>query len=103
MDHRVSHDLDFETAKRVTNKAFESYSERFSNYSPTLDWVTEQKAKITFTAKGVSLDGNITLHEGAIEMGLDVPFIFKPFKKKAIQIIEDEIQKWIDKARAGEI
>ncbi len=103
MDHRVSHDLDFETAKRVTEKAFESYSKRFSDYSPSMDWQTDRKAKIGFKAKGVSLDGSIELHDGAIEMGLDVPFIFKPFKKRAIQIIEDEIEKWIAKAKAGEI
>ncbi len=103
MDHRVTHDLDFETAKRVAEKAFESYSQRFADYSPTMDWVTDKKAKIGFKAKGVSLDGSITLQDKAIEMGLDVPFLFKPFKKRAIQIIEDEIEKWIAKAKAGEI
>lgn len=103
MDHRVTHDLDFETAKHVTEKAFESYSERFANYSPTLEWVTEKKARITFTAKGMSMEGAITLMDGVIDLVLEVPFIFRPFRKKAIEIIENEIQKWIEKAKAGEL
>jgi hypothetical protein len=103
MDHRVTHDLDLETAKRVTDKAFESYSERFPNYKPTLEWVREKKAAITFSAKGIVLAGSIVLSEGAIDLGLDVPFLFRPFKKKAMEIVENEIENWIQKAKDGEL
>jgi len=103
MDHRVIHDLDFETAKRVTEKAFESYSERFADYSPTLEWINDRKAEISFNAKGIILDGSFVLTEGAIEMILNVPFVFRPFKKKATQVVENEIRRWIVKAKDGDI
>ena len=38
-----------------------------------------------------------------IEMDLDVPFVLRPFKGKAMGVIEEEIKKWIAKAKAGEL
>ena len=34
---------------------------------------------------------------------LDVPFLLRPFKKKAIDVIEQEIKKWVKKAENGEV
>ena len=36
-------------------------------------------------------------------MELDVPFLLKPFKGKALGVIEEEIKKWMAKAEAGEL
>ena len=103
MDHSVPHDLDLPTAKRVTEKAWESYSERFAKYSPTMRWVNDRKATIGFKAKGISVDGSLELREGAIAMTLEVPFLLRPFKQTAIGVIESEIKKWVQKAKSGEI
>ncbi len=103
MDHRVSHDLDLETARRVADKAWASYAERFEKYSPTIDWATERLANIGFSAGGFSLGGSIELLDGAIELTMDVPFIMRPFKKRAIEIIEREMKKWIGVAKAGDL
>ena len=54
-------------------------------------------------AQGVQVDGKIDLEPGQIVMDLDVPFLLKPFKKQAIEIVEGQIQKWIQKAKSGEI
>jgi hypothetical protein len=32
-----------------------------------------------------------------------VPFLFRLFKNRAIEVIEDEVRFWIEKARAGEL
>ena len=39
----------------------------------------------------------------AFVLDLSVPFILKPFEKKAASVLEDEISKWIGKAKAGEV
>ncbi len=103
MKHSVPHDLEPETAKKVTLAAWDSYSKKFSKYSPTIDWASDSKAKIGFTAKGISLNGSIELKPSTIDLDLDVPFILKPFRGKAIAVIEEEIKAWIGKAKAGEI
>lgn len=103
MKHEVPHDLDAETARKVADNAWESYSERFDKYDPSIDWETEQRARIGFNAKGISLKGTLELLPKSIAMDLEVPFLLRPFKKKAIDVIEAEIKKWIAKAKAGEI
>lgn len=103
MKHSVPHDLEFATAKRVTEKAFETYKEKFASYNPTMRWVNDSRAETTFSVRGTSLKGTFDILPKAIQIDLDVPFLFKMFQSKAIQIIETEIQKWIAKAKAGEV
>lgn len=103
MKHIIEHDLDLATAKKVAQKAFEAYSQRFAEYSPTANWVSDTRCEVGFTVKGVSLNGTLELAEGEIQMDLDVPFIFRPFKKKALDVIEREVRVWIDKAKSGEL
>lgn len=101
--HSVSHDLGKDKAKEVAEAAFSSYKEKYSNYSPTRTWTSEYAADISFTVKGKTLDGNMKIHEDRIEMDLDVPFIFRPFKGKALSIIENEIKAWVAKAKDGQL
>ncbi len=103
MKHSVPHDLGVERAKKVTESAWASYSKKFSEYSPSLNWQSDTKAQIGFRAKGISLDGAIEIREKSIDLELEVPFLLKPFRGKAISVIEGEIQEWIGKAKAGAI
>lgn len=102
MKHTISHPLPIDVAKKATQKAFEAYAERFEKYNPTAEWRGDYAADVGFEAKGVKLGGAITLRDGAIDIEMDVPFLFKPFRSKAVAVIEDEIRKWIDRAKEGE-
>lgn len=103
MKHVVVHDLDPEKAKKVAGAAFDSYKARFAEYKPTVTWANDKRADISFSVKGVTLKGGIDIKPKSFDLDLDVPFLLKPFKGKAISVIEDEIKKWIGKAKAGEI
>ncbi len=103
MKHSVSHSLGKPKAIEVCKKAFEAYRERFAKYNPTATWVAEDRAAIGFTAKGISLNGGLEVYDDKIEMDLEVPFLLRPFKGKALGIIEEEIQKWVEKAKNGEL
>ncbi len=96
MKHSFAHNTDIETTSRAAKKAWETYSERFGNYSPSMQWKDDTHAILSFSAKGIQLKGEIALKPDAIDISLDVPFIFRLFKKKAIGVIEAEIRKWID-------
>lgn len=102
MKHTVMHDLGRAQAKRVAEAAYGSYSERFSNYSPTCQW-NGDTASIGFNVKGVKLTGAIAVSDREIELDLDVPFLLRPFKGQALKVIEEEIHKWIAKSKAGQI
>ncbi len=103
MKHVIKHKLPDAMARKATDKAFAAYQERFSEYSPTANWVSDERAEISFNAKGIKLDGAIELRPGEIGLELDVPMLFRPFKKKALGVIEEQIQVWIGKAEAGEL
>ena len=103
MKHTVPHDLDFDTARRVTEKAFAAYEARFPEYKPVMTWVTDQRAETSFTVKGVTLKGTFELVPHGIDMDLDVPFLLRPFKGKAIAVIEEEVRAWVGKAKRGEL
>lgn len=103
MTHVVKHDLDTPLARKAAEKAFEAYSKEFSDYNPTANWTSETHCDVTFTVKGVKLEGAMDLKPGAIEMDLKVPLLFRPFKGKALDVVEREVKTWIEKARRGEL
>ncbi len=103
MKHVIPHDLDMATAKRVADRAFAEYKSRFPDYHPSLVWANDQRADVAFNAKGVKLSGAMLIEARSIALDLDVPFLFRPFQKKAIEVIEREVNVWLEKARAGQL
>lgn len=103
MKHIIKHGISLELAEKATRKALESYQERFAEYNPQVDWQSEQKAAVSFGVKGVTLDGDIEVDANDIAIGMKVPLLLRPFKKKAITVVEEEIQKWVARAKAGEL
>src|SRR5687768_4001296 len=103
MKHEIRHDLSIDLAKKAIDKAMEAYGERFKEYNPEFKWIGDQAARLGFKAKGVRVDGTIELDADKIYVDLDVPFILRIFKGKAIEVIDREVKKWIEKARKGEL
>ncbi len=99
----MPHDLSPELAKKAAERAFAAYRERYAKYNPTLTWISDERAKASFSAKGITLNGTIELLPKAIAFDLDVPFLLRPFKKTAMQIMEQELNQWTAKAKAGEL
>lgn len=103
MKHVVKHGLSQELARKAADKAWESYAERFKEYSPTAVWTSDTRCEVAFKVKGVKLQGTMELEPGGIAMDLDVPFLLKPFRNKALDVIEREIRTWVGKAERGEL
>lgn len=103
MKKTFEHGLSKERAKKVTQKAIDAYAEKFADYNPQANWVTDDRAEVSFSAKGVTLEGSFQLTDSDIVMEMDIPFLLKPFKGKAVDVIEKEIDKWVAKAKDGEL
>ncbi|MFT6397619.1 MAG: hypothetical protein ACJAYU_002373 [Bradymonadia bacterium] len=99
----IPHELNPTRARQATEKALESYGERFSDYLPTADWVRDNRCEISFTVRGKTLDGAMELHPGEVHLELDVPFLLRPFKNRALGVIKDQIEIWIARAATGEL
>ena len=61
------------------------------------------RVELAFTVKGKTLDGSLTVEPRKVVVQMDVPLLFRVFQGKAIDIIEREVQKWIDRAKSGEL
>ena len=103
MKHVIAHDLDVLTARKVADRAFAEYKGRYPQYHPTLQWSSDRRAEVSFNAKGLKLQGAMEVAEKEIAIDLDVPFLLRPFRSKAIEVIEREVKVWIGRAQAGEI
>ena len=103
MKHVIQHGLSLELAKKATRKALETYQERFAEYNPQVDWKGEDKATVAFGVKGVNLNGDIDINDKDIALDMSVPFLLKPFQKKAVAVVDKAIREWIDRAKNGEL
>lgn len=103
MKHEIHHGLSPDLAKKAVDKAMEAYGQRFAEFNPTFRWTSDTKGRLGFKAKGVSVDGDIEIVGPKIFVDLDVPFLLRIFKGKAIEVIDREVLKWVEKARAGEL
>jgi hypothetical protein len=101
MKHSVSHDLGRDRAKQVAQKALEHYKSKYPKYAPGGEWTTPYSANVRFAVAGAKFEGRLKIMDNRIEMELDVPFLFRPFRNKALQVVEADIRKWIAKAKSG--
>lgn len=103
MKHSVPHDLKHDQAREATRHALESYRARFPEFKPQGQWVSPDRAEISFTAVGNTLKGVVEVLANRIDLELDVPLMMRPFQNKAMAVIEGEIRTWIEKAKAGRL
>lgn len=103
MKHAVPHDLSIDAAKQAASAALAAYQQRFADYNPTITWVNETLAEVNFKAKGVTMKGSFEILPDRIEMDMEVPFLLRMFRQKAIDVVEGEITKWVTKAKTGQL
>ena len=103
MKHVMRHDLPPDVAKKVAEHAFDAYRQRFADYNPTLTWKSDTRADASFSAKGIQLGGTIDLRPQEIAFEMKVPFVLRIFEKKALDVMQRELEFWVNKAKAGDI
>jgi hypothetical protein len=101
--HEIPHELELDLAKLATRKAAEAYAQRFAEYDYRYRWITDTRVELSFAVMGKRLEGIIEVLPRKLELELEVPFMFRPFQGKAVQIIEREAKEWLAKARRGEL
>jgi hypothetical protein len=103
MKHTIDTGLNLSDSKRAIDKAMEAYSARFADYNPRFAWVSDTAAEFGFSAKGVSLGGTMTVRDAKIDVDMEVPFLFKIFQGRAMDVIKEQVNLWVGKVKAGEV
>lgn len=104
MKYSVQHGLpDRSRVRAVVEKAYGAYQQRLSDHKPRLEWVADDRATISFTVMSQSLAANVEFDDQELRIDGKVPFLFKPFEKKIQGVLSSEMEKWLTKARNGEL
>ncbi len=103
MKHVIRHGVSQAQAKQAIATAMDVYSRKFPEYHPRTSWKSDTKAEVSFKVKGMTLTTVIEIKPHTIESDMDVPFLFLPFKSRAMKVIDSEVEKWLARAKAGEI
>src|SRR5512145_804738 len=102
MKHEITHDLGQTKAREVTLKALEAYRVRFAEYDPKMQWKADNVAEISCTIKAMKIGGTVDIRDKVIVLDVDVPFLLRPFKGVALEAIEGEIRKWMQKEKTAD-
>ena len=104
MQHIIEHDLSPELAKRAAEEASAHYSKKWQKYNAKATWTSDTHANIDFRVKGIHVAATIDLQPGRVVIDMkDVPLLLRPFKNMALEVVQSTMQKWITKAKNGEL
>lgn len=95
MKHTLPHRASSAAMHDALDQAFASYQQRYQSYQPQLSWQDAENASFKFTVKGITLNGKVKIDPGALTVEIDVPFMFRLFQKKAVEVVEREASPWI--------
>ncbi len=102
MKHLIPHDLDRALARRATRAALDGYRAQFPQFSPGGSWRDDDTAEVWFKTPVGRIEGLVTVKDNGVHLHLTkLPFAARVFRRQAIQIIEDEVKAWIQKAKDG--
>jgi len=104
MQHIIEHDLSPELAKKAAEKAAEHYTKKWEKYDAKTTWTSDTHAEISFHVKGVHVAATVDLEPGRAIIDMNkVPLLLRPFKNMALDVVQQTMEKWIAKAKAGEL
>ena len=73
------------------------------DYKPKLDWEADDRASIGFSVMSQSIRAVVEFDDDELRIDGKVPLLFRPFQRKIEAVLGSEMEKWLDKARRGEI
>ena len=103
MKHTIDTGLDRTLSKKAIEKAMDAYKARFADYDPRFDWTGDDRGEFSFSAKGIKLQGNIVVRDRQVDVDMHVPLLFRVFQGKAMDVIEEQVNLWVEKAKRGEL
>ena len=104
MQHIIKHDLSPELAKKAAEKAAEYYTKKWEKYDAKTTWTSDDHAEITFHVKGVSVAATVDMQPGEVVIDMKkVPLLLRPFKNMALDVVHKTMDKWITRAKDGEL
>lgn len=103
MKKTIDTGLNVPDSKRALTGAMNAYKERFAEYDPRFNWVSDTRGEFGFKAKGIEIGGSLEVRDKAVDVDMEVPFLFRIFQGKAMDVIREQVDLWVAKVKAGEV
>jgi len=104
MQQIIKHDLSPELAKKAAAAAADYYTKKWEKYDAKATWTSDTHVDITFNVKGVNVAATVDMEPGQAVVEMQkVPILLRPFKTKALDAVHRTLEKWIEKAKNGEL
>lgn len=103
MQQSIAHDLGEKKARQAISAAHRYYARRYAKYKPRMRWQSRNRAALTFVATGMTVSATADVKPASIDVDVEVPLLLRPFRKKALAIVEREIRSWIARAKTGDL
>lgn len=100
--HVIEHNLELARSKQLAERAFADYQRRYERYKPSLEWIDDRRARVAFTAKGMTLTGMVELRPKELEITMDVPLVLRVFKQPAMRILDREVKRLLSESALSE-
>jgi hypothetical protein len=101
MVHTIPHDLSPEAVRQTLQAALGEYQARYPAYHPELRFLSEERAELSFQARGRRLHGTVDLLPGRLVIDFKVPLLFRVFEGRVRQIVDREVTRWLAGAARG--
>jgi len=98
MKHSVQHALEPARARDVLGRALETYRQDYKEYDVTASWLDDERAAVGFSMPGGQIEGTITICSHCYDIDLELPLMLKPFSNRIAGVVDQELQRWIDRA-----
>jgi hypothetical protein len=103
MKKTIDTGLNVADSKRALTGAMDAYKARFAEYDPRFNWVSDTRGEFGFTAKGIEIGGNMEIRDNEVDVEMEVPFLFRIFQGRAMDVIREQIDLWVGKVKRGEV
>jgi hypothetical protein len=95
MRHRIDHHLDIQAARQLIDEVFAAELAAHPRHEPTLEWLSEHKARVSAELLGVELELFAELTRDSIQLSCEVPWSLRIFTGAALRVIDEEAQRWL--------
>lgn len=96
MRHSVRHTLGPARARDLLDRALGTYRDHYAEYEVRTDWADAETAEVDFTITGRKIGGQIRVCEDCYDIEVDVPWIFRPFRRRIVATVDREFRRWLD-------
>lgn len=93
---------DVDRVKAAIEGAYKANSNRLSPFAPKLVWKNARAATMSVTVMTKTMTTDFTITDDEVRMEGKIPFLFSHLEGRIMNVLGEQLEIWLAKARADE-